>query len=147
MRNYTIIFTRSARKELERLHINLIARILPRIEALANNPYPRGCQKVRGNNLWRIRVGDYRVIYAVDEVKQIVDISSTPKRSISLALQKVFLIALLLHIAPQPAACKRDAPLAQQPEPPPNLADALLDVPKQKSPTPTGVGLFYFGSP
>lgn len=81
MPNYTIIFARSARRELERLHINLIARILPRIEALANNPYPRGCQKVRGtDNLWRIRVGDYRVIYEVDKVKQIVDITAVRHR-------------------------------------------------------------------
>lgn len=55
----TITFAQSARKELERLSAGVVSRIFPRIEALAQNPRPPGCRKLRGfENLWRIRIGD-----------------------------------------------------------------------------------------
>jgi mRNA interferase RelE/StbE len=61
---YTLTFARSARKELERLSASVISRVFPRIEALAQNPRPPSCRKIQGyENLWRIRVGDYGVIY------------------------------------------------------------------------------------
>jgi mRNA interferase RelE/StbE len=60
--HYTIVFARSARKELEKL------------EDLAVNPRPHGCRKLRGpNQLWRIRIGDYRVVYELDDIRQTVD--------------------------------------------------------------------------
>jgi len=56
MAEYIIMFARSARKELERLSADVVGRIFPRIEALAQNPRPPGCRKLRGaENLWRIR--------------------------------------------------------------------------------------------
>ena len=73
---YTITFARSARKELHDLGPALVARILSRIEALASNPRPGGSKKLRGGGeLWRIRVGDYRVIYSVDDAGKTVDVS------------------------------------------------------------------------
>ena len=61
MADYSITFARSARKELESLSNNLIARIFPKIESLADEPRPPGCKKLQGNtNLWRIKIGDYR---------------------------------------------------------------------------------------
>lgn len=64
--NYDVVFARSARKELERLEQALSFRILRRIERLSRNPRPDGCRKLQGaSNLWRIRIGDYRVLYAV----------------------------------------------------------------------------------
>ncbi|MFB3132521.1 MAG: type II toxin-antitoxin system RelE/ParE family toxin, partial [Rhodothermales bacterium] len=66
MHEYILTFARSARRELERLDTTVIARVLPRIEALVDEPRPSGCRKLRGSkNLWRIRIGDYRVIYEV----------------------------------------------------------------------------------
>ncbi len=57
-------------------------RIIWRIEALASNPRPPGCVKLRGaDDLWRIRVGDYRVIYSIDDGARIVDISAVRHRS------------------------------------------------------------------
>lgn len=65
MDEYSIVFARSARHELEVLDPGIIRRILPKIESLANEPRPHGALKLTGEKrLWRIRIGDYRVIYA-----------------------------------------------------------------------------------
>jgi len=82
MPEYTITFVQSARKELERLSANVVSRIFPKIEALAQNPHPLGCRKIQGfENLWRIRIGDYRVIYQVFDDEQAVDIVAVRHRS------------------------------------------------------------------
>jgi len=81
MADYSITFSRSARKELEALSNPLIQRIFPKIEALNVEPRPSGCRKLQGfENLWRIRVGDYRVIYSVDDNLRIVDIVAVRHR-------------------------------------------------------------------
>jgi mRNA interferase RelE/StbE len=72
---YTVVFARSARRELERLEVGMARRIISRVEALAEDPRPQGCVKLQGAaDLWRIRVGDYRVIYSVDDNARLVDI-------------------------------------------------------------------------
>ena len=54
----------SARKEFEDLSDSLIARLTPKIGGLADDPRPPGCRKLHGHkDLWRIRAGDYRVVY------------------------------------------------------------------------------------
>jgi mRNA interferase RelE/StbE len=69
-------FAASARKELRDLPSEAVARLLPRIRELATNPRPPGCRKLRGyTKRWRIRVGDYRVIYAVADAERVVDIT------------------------------------------------------------------------
>jgi mRNA interferase RelE/StbE len=76
MTAYTILFARSARKELELLDDNIANRILSKIESLSDNPRPMGCEKLKGEeNLWRIRIGNYRVIYSVNDKYHIIDIS------------------------------------------------------------------------
>ena len=76
MPNYSITFARSARKELEKLPSQAASRILERIENLASTPRPVGSVKLKGEvNLWRIRVGDYRVVYEIDDLKRSVDVS------------------------------------------------------------------------
>ena len=82
MADYTVTFARSARKELEALDSAIVNRIFPKIEALAKEPRPTNCRKLRGERfLWRIRVGDYRVIYAIYDDKQVVDIVAVRHRS------------------------------------------------------------------
>ena len=79
---YDITFARSARKELERLGEPLRTRVFRRIEHLGADPRPSGCRKLEGaEELWRIRVGDYRVVYAVNDARRIVDISAIRHRS------------------------------------------------------------------
>jgi len=80
--DYTITVARSARKELEALDAAIVKRILSKIEALGLEPKPRGYRKLHGEeNLWRIRVGEYRVIYAIYHTEQIVDIIAVRHRS------------------------------------------------------------------
>lgn len=79
---YSVVFARSARRELEQLEIAMARRIISRTEALASTPRPPGCVKLQGaDDLWRIRVGDYRVIYSIDDGARIVDISAVRHRS------------------------------------------------------------------
>ena len=82
MTDYNITFARSARKELENLDAYIVNRIFPKIEALAKEARPAGCRKLQGEkNLWRIRIGDYRVIYVHYEGEQRVDIIAVRHRS------------------------------------------------------------------
>ena len=82
MADYTIVFARPARKELESFDTATIKRILSKIEALSQEPAPRGCRKLQGEeNLWRIRVGDYRVIYSIYRKEKVVDIIAVRHRS------------------------------------------------------------------
>jgi mRNA interferase RelE/StbE len=67
MADYAITFARSARRELETLDASIVRRVISRIDALAQDPRPSGSRKLQGEqNLWRIRIGDYRVVYSVD---------------------------------------------------------------------------------
>jgi len=80
--DYAITFARAAEKEIAALPATIVARIFPKIEALASEPRPHGAKKLRGElALWRIRIGDYRVIYAIDDPARIVDITAVRHRS------------------------------------------------------------------
>lgn len=81
MPRYAVRFVRSARKELERLPDNAVQRIFPRVEALADDPRPAGCKKLRGaRDLWRIRIGNYRVVYQIDDRVLIVEVRAIGDR-------------------------------------------------------------------
>ena len=81
MADYSITFARSARRELEALPNSLIIRIFSKIEALSIEPRPNGCRKLQGFiNLWRIRIGDYRVIYSIDDSTETIDIVAVRHR-------------------------------------------------------------------
>jgi mRNA interferase RelE/StbE len=74
--DYQVVFARSASKELQRLPERLALRILKRIAGLQSVPRPRGSRKLAGSaNLWRIRIGHYRVIYSIDDERRVVDVS------------------------------------------------------------------------
>jgi mRNA interferase RelE/StbE len=79
---YEILFSRSARKELQSLPLDIAERILEKIELLAVNPRPPDCKKLKGYpNYWRIRISEYRVLYSIFEDRRIVDISVIRHRS------------------------------------------------------------------
>jgi len=70
---YEVYLERTAERDLRQLSAKIFGRIIPEIRALAENPRPHGCRKITGSrNDWRIRIGDYRVIYEIDEKTSIV---------------------------------------------------------------------------
>ena len=82
MGKYSVELKASARKELERLPAKLIQRIFPKLEGLASEPRPAGCKKLKGGQReWRIRVGDYRVVYTIDGQKLMVSVTRIRHRS------------------------------------------------------------------
>jgi len=75
MADYTFTFARSARRELENLSADVANRILGKIQSLACGPRPPGVVKLQGQkNLWRIRVGNYRVVYSINDAARIIDV-------------------------------------------------------------------------
>lgn len=78
---YRVTFAASAKRELIALSANAIERIQPKIRELANDPRPPGCKKLHGaRNLWRIRVGDYRIVYTVNDTAKAVDVTRIAHR-------------------------------------------------------------------
>jgi mRNA interferase RelE/StbE len=66
--SYSIFFKETARKELYSLPDKMTKKIISAIDNLSDNPRPVGVKKLKGQgeNLYRIRVGDYRVLYLID---------------------------------------------------------------------------------
>jgi mRNA interferase RelE/StbE len=78
---YLVTFAASARRELRDLPADAITRLLPKIRELARDPRPAGCKKLHGyKNRWRIRAGDYRVVYSIDDTNESVDITRIAHR-------------------------------------------------------------------
>ena len=73
---YQVIIKREALKELKILPRTIVIAISKSIEELSVDPRPAGCKKLKGNNgnLWRMRVGNYRIIYIVDDIVRIVNV-------------------------------------------------------------------------
>jgi len=66
MASYEITWRKSTKKDLRKIRPDEVAGIIKAVEALAENPLPDGCTKlVSSQHIYRIRVGDYRVIYEV----------------------------------------------------------------------------------
>jgi mRNA interferase RelE/StbE len=75
MASYEIEWKGSAERELRGIDRQYIPRILEAVETLAKNPFPLQSNKLRGGELsYRLRAGDYRVIYQVDLEKRRIDI-------------------------------------------------------------------------
>jgi mRNA interferase RelE/StbE len=65
---YEILLERRAEKDLKKLPSELFQRIIVKIRSLSENPKPQGSRKITGSKSdWRIRIGDYRAIYEIDE--------------------------------------------------------------------------------
>ena len=72
MASYSIQLTRSAAKELERIPLKDRRRIVDRITALADDPRPAGVERLSGDDKYRIRQGDYRILYEIVDHELIV---------------------------------------------------------------------------
>jgi len=77
MASYNVVFRKSASHKLRKLPVDVVKRIALRVDQLQNNPFPPGVEQLKGHRdplLYRIRVGDYRVLYTVDTSTKTVTI-------------------------------------------------------------------------
>ncbi|AVQ72463.1 MULTISPECIES: type II toxin-antitoxin system RelE family toxin [Microcystis] len=74
-RMYEVLLEKQAERDLRKLPADLFERIIPVIRALNTNPRPSGCLKLK-NSLqdYRVRVGEYRIIYEIDDKNQVVKV-------------------------------------------------------------------------
>lgn len=81
MKLYSVVVSDTAEKELFQLPLKMIEKIIPVLKSLEENPRPAGSKKLKGyKNLWRSRVGDYRIIYSIDDVVLLVDVRAIGHR-------------------------------------------------------------------
>jgi mRNA interferase RelE/StbE len=78
---YEVLLERSVERALKRLAQSDFTRILVTLKGLSSNPRPPGCKKlVGGERDWRVRVGDYRVLYEIDDAEKAVRILNVKHR-------------------------------------------------------------------
>ncbi|MDT5268256.1 MAG: mRNA interferase RelE/StbE [Acidobacteriota bacterium] len=79
---YSVVVTREAERDLDRLDRAVLMRVAREIDALATEPRPTGCRKlVNQVSLWRVRIGDWRVLYAIDDAARTVRVVAVRHRS------------------------------------------------------------------
>ena len=74
MYNYTAILSKKAQKQLDKFSDKVAEPIIEAITALEENPRPQGYKKLKGRNGYRIRTGDYRIIYDIFEDILVIDV-------------------------------------------------------------------------
>ena len=75
MARYKVVIKSSASKEIDAVEQKKNRqRIVLRIQSLGENPRPFGCEKLSGHDLYRMREGNYRILYSIDDGKLLVDI-------------------------------------------------------------------------
>ena len=72
MASYELVFKRSVAKDLRGFPKQDVKRIWQRIRSLADDPRPAGCEKLSGQERYRIRQGAYRIVYAIEDARLIV---------------------------------------------------------------------------
>ncbi len=80
---YTLVFAKSAEKELDQLTGGNLKKVSRKLDELGSDPRPPGCLKLKGyeEDMWRVRAGDYRILYVIEDVLRIVDIRRVRHRS------------------------------------------------------------------
>ncbi len=71
---YRVTILRRAQKELGALAGEAYRRVRDAIGGLGEDPRPPGCPKLTGRDGWRIRIGDYRVVYEIDDTRRMVTV-------------------------------------------------------------------------
>ena len=77
---YTVKLKRSAEKELDNLPTKIHDKVINILLSLKENPFPRNSKKLRGREGYRIRVGDYRILYLIDESDKNIEVVSIAHR-------------------------------------------------------------------
>ena len=78
---YAVIMSRPARKQLNKIEPQTRERLQRAIDALCDDPRPPGVKKLIDQEVWRVRVGDYRVLYEIEDDKLIVVVIAATHRS------------------------------------------------------------------
>ena len=78
---YRVELRRSAQRDLDALRADYRERLSNVIEALCENPRPPGVKKLNGNVGWRIRVGEYRVLYTIWDKEHLVMVEGVARRT------------------------------------------------------------------
>ena len=81
MESYKVLIRRSAADELGRIPKKDLRRVVGRIEKLAGQPRSDGCEKLSSQERLRIRQGDYRIVYSVDDAARTIEIVKIGHRS------------------------------------------------------------------
>ena len=71
-RSWHIEVSDEAEKALRRAPANLRRRLARAVDRLATDPRPHGCRKLEGHDLWRVRVGGWRIVYAIEDQQLLV---------------------------------------------------------------------------
>ena len=81
--NYTVLLESRAERDLDQLPRDMLARIDAKLTSLARNPRPRGASKLAGKagGGWRVRAGDYRILYTIDDASETVSVYRVRPRS------------------------------------------------------------------
>lgn len=78
---YAVQFSPRAQRDLRSPPAQVVQRVLPRIETLTDEPRPAGAKKLSGDHdVWRIRIGDYRILYAINDHIRIVEVRKVGHR-------------------------------------------------------------------
>lgn len=77
---YAVFLKRSAEKELERLPASIHDKIIERLISLKQIPLPNDVKKLRGRNGYRIRVGDFRILFVINDAEKKIEILSIAHR-------------------------------------------------------------------
>lgn len=72
--SYSVVIKRSAERELRKIPRQDLRRVVTRIQGLAREPRPPGYEKMSGEERYRVRQGDYRIVYAVDDEARTVEV-------------------------------------------------------------------------
>lgn len=67
MPKYSLVISKTAQKQLDKLSDTIAAPLIDTIQNLAHTPRPHGCKKLKGRNGYRIRKGNYRIIYDIHD--------------------------------------------------------------------------------
>ncbi len=78
--DYTVLILPSAQKQIDKLPNNTATRIEDKMMELGADPRPSGCKKLKGRDAYRIRIGDYRAIYEIQDNKLIVTVITVGHR-------------------------------------------------------------------
>ena len=80
MASYRLVFRQSVAKDLRAIPKHDVARILKRIDALANDPRAMGCEKLSGQERYRVRQGQYRIVYEIVDQDLVVTVVKVGNR-------------------------------------------------------------------